>query len=281
MKKQTPFTQLRLAAGSFLAIVTLLMLFAFSARKKMIDDVWVQLGMKKERGMEGIRNSFLNGYLHYYGARNIKNIATGNRVEVANDLLVAVKEYIGSDDFKAEYEKARQQAKPQEPTGKIRSKEEIRKEKIAEAEKGIKETEESIKKATPEVAATLKGVIEMFQGYIEQYKDPNNQMIDLFWQGEKQTVEMALKKYKEDMAKWQTRFPEDSRQMIKNRLKQFIDIAATVDFNAQLKDAYGLKKFVNPAHERKSAEWKQMFRAGKDVTETAKKFAEKWLAELK
>lgn len=92
---------------------------------------------------------------------------------------------------------------------------------------------------------------------------------------------MALKKYKEDMAKWQTRFPEDSRQMIKNRLKQFIDIAATVDFNAQLKDAYGLKKFVNPAHERKSAEWKQMFRAGKDVTETAKKFAEKWLAELK
>jgi hypothetical protein len=281
MKKQAPLNQLRLAAGSFLAIVALLMMFAFTARKKMIGDVWVQLGMNKERGMESIRNSFLNGYLHYYGARNIKNIATGNRVAVANDLLVAVKQYISSDAFKAEYEKARQQAKPQEPNGTIRSKEEIRKEKIAEAEKAIKETRESIKKTTPEVAAQLIGVIEMYQGYIDQYKEPDNPMIDLFWQGEKQNVEMAIKKYKEDMAKWQTRFPEDSKQLIKNRLKQFIDIAATVDFNAQLKEVNGLKKFVNPAYERKTAEWKQMFRAGKDVTETTKNFAENWLAELK
>jgi hypothetical protein len=281
MKKQTPLTQLRLAAGSFAAIIVLLTLFAFSARKKMVDDVWSQLGMNKERGMEGIRNSFLNGYLHYYGARNIKNIATGNRVEVANNLLTAVKEYIGSDAFKQEYAKVREQSKPKEPTIRIRSKEEIRKDEIAKAEKAIKETEESMKKTTPEVAESLKGAIEIFKQSIDQFKDPENQMVDLYWQGEKQNYDNTQKQYKEDMAKWQTRYPEDSRLMIKSRLKQFIDIAATVDFNAQLKESYGLKKFVNPAYERKSGEWKQMFRAGADVTNSTKKFAEQWLAELK
>lgn len=41
------------------------------------------------------------------------------------------------------------------------------------------------------------------------------------------------------------------------------------------------KRFVNQSFESKRTEWKQWFRAGKDVTESARTFAKEWLSELK
>lgn len=113
------------------------------------------------------------------------------------------------------------------------------------------------------------------------YEDPENQMIDLFYQGEKMNYDNAVKDYKEQQVKWTSNYPEDHRLMIKTRLQQFLKVAATVDFNAQLKEVYGKQKFVNAAYESKPTEWKQIFRAGKEVTEFTKKFAEQWLAELR
>ncbi|RYE20883.1 MAG: choice-of-anchor D domain-containing protein, partial [Sphingobacteriales bacterium] len=46
-------------------------------------------------------------------------------------------------------------------------------------------------------------------------------------------------------------------------------------------EKYGKKRFVNPVYEGKRTEWKQGFRAGKEVTESARAFAQKWLSELK
>ena len=65
-----------------------------------------------------------------------------------------------------------------------------------------------------------------------------------------------------------------------SRLQKFVDLAKTVDFNAELKTIDGKKKFVNTAYEYKSYEWKQIYRAGKDVIEPAVTFAEQWIKEL-
>ena len=54
-----------------------------------------------------------------------------------------------------------------------------------------------------------------------------------------------------------------------------------MDFNAELKDQNGKKKFVNPVYEAKRPEWKMAFRAGADVTELTRAFALQWLEELK
>jgi hypothetical protein len=53
-----------------------------------------------------------------------------------------------------------------------------------------------------------------------------------------------------------------------------------IDFNAALKESGGNKVFVNPAYEKKSNKWKMAFRAGKEVTEAARAFAQQWLKEL-
>ncbi|MEO7766285.1 MAG: hypothetical protein ABIS01_02625 [Ferruginibacter sp.] len=41
-----------------------------------------------------------------------------------------------------------------------------------------------------------------------------------------------------------------------------MNVIKNVDFDAGLKTLYNKKVFVNPAHEKKSAEWKQAYRAG-------------------
>jgi hypothetical protein len=279
MKLKSAITRLRIAGACFAGILFILFLFAFKAAHTLSDDVWVRLGLNKEQGFENVKSSFFNGNLYYYGARNIRNIATGDRTAVANDLLTAAKEYINSEAFKKEYELQRQRTKPQEEMKAVRTKEEIRKDEIAKAEKGIKETEEIIKK-NPSMANDMKGVIDMYKQTLADYKDPENAMIDYFYQNEKILYENKIKDYNKDLAKWKTTFPEDFRQLIKTRLQKFLDLSGTVDFNAQLRDVFGKQKFVNPTYEGKPAEWKQIFRAGKEVTDAARKFAHQWLTEL-
>jgi uncharacterized protein YdaT len=92
--------------------------------------------------------------------------------------------------------------------------------------------------------------------------------------------ESTITTYNNDLAKWKETYPEDYRPIIKNRLQKFIELSGTVDFNAELKEVYSKQKFVNPAYEAKSSEWKQIFRSGKEVTEVTRKFAQQWLAEL-
>ena len=60
-----------------------------------------------------------------------------------------------------------------------------------------------------------------------------------------------------------------------------LEITKDVDYNAELKEINNKKKFVNASYEAKRPEWKMAFRAGKEVTEVTRAFAEQWLDELK
>ena len=121
----------------------------------------------------------------------------------------------------------------------------------------------------------------MFKQQVKDYKDPNSQMIELFYQSELSNKAQRENSYKESMERWNQEYPEDYTLMIRKRLQHFIELAKTVDFNAELKEVNGKKKFVNPKYEGKSYEWKQVFRAGKEVIEPAIQFSEQWLKELK
>ncbi|WP_315819271.1 hypothetical protein [Paraflavitalea speifideaquila] len=72
------------------------------------------------------------------------------------------------------------------------------------------------------------------------------------------------------------RFPANAHELIKQRLKEFLDIAATVDFDASLNGSM----FANPEYEAKSGQWKMCYRAGKEVVTAAREEAQAWLKEL-
>src|SRR6476660_4928264 len=102
-----------------------LLLSSFSAHK-MTDDMWKMLGITKQTGDEKIKNSFINGYLYYYGVKNLKNISVNDREALAKDLLTYTKQFVSSAIFTKEYEDMRKSARPQEePLKHLRSIEEI------------------------------------------------------------------------------------------------------------------------------------------------------------
>ena len=280
-QKQQGFILTYLRTLSLLLILLIPATFFLSFKTKNFLDVWQQLGITKEKGMENIRESFMNGYLHYYGIKNVRDIVLNDRAAIAKDLISYAKQYINSEAFKKQYEQERKSAKPSEPDIIVKTKEEIRSEKIAETEKSIKETEANIKKMTPDMAKAVSPVVDMLKNTLKDYKDPNSEMIELLYQGEKMNKESAVKSYEERLKNWLKNYPEDYRQFIKARLQKFIILARTVDFNAELKSVNGKRKFVNPAYEGKAYDWKQIFRAGKEVIEPSIAAAELWINELK
>lgn len=72
------------------------------------------------------------------------------------------------------------------------------------------------------------------------------------------------------------KYPSDPREMIRKRLQEFLDLSATVDFDATTVSG----RFENPAYEAKSNQWKMCYRAGKPVVEAARAEAQAWLGEL-
>lgn len=71
-------------------------------------------------------------------------------------------------------------------------------------------------------------------------------------------------------------YPPDPIDMVKKRLTDFLEISATVDFDAEVRD----NQFVKEAYEKKNGWWKMCFRAGKPVIDAAREEAQKWLDEL-
>jgi len=97
-----------------------------------------------------------------------------------------------------------------------------------------------------------------------------------------QAYEMEMEQHKKDISDWETKYPENNpNSLIKSWLQSFLDQTQGIDFNAQTAIDNNRTLFVMQEYERKDYLWKLCFRGGKETTETARKFAQKWLGELK
>jgi hypothetical protein len=256
-----------------------ILLLAFSRTEKMADEFWKQLGLTQQQTDEKIKTSFLNGYLDYYGVKNIKNIAAGNRPAITKDMLTYAKNYAGSPSFLKLYDAERKAAKPQEPDKNVKTKEEVRKQAIADMQKSIDAAEETVKKF-PAMEKDARPTIDMLKASIKDYKDPNSQYIESLYQYEILSRDQRVAQYEQDLKKWDENYPADFKLRISKYLEKYLSLANTVDFNAALQEKYGKMRFVNPDYERRSSDWKLIFRAGKEVYGVTKPFAEQWLKDL-
>ena len=261
-----------IAAGS--------LLFVSYKTQKMYADLWQQLGISKDEGSRHIRESMMFGHLQFYGARNIKKIATGDRVAVAKELLEYTRQYVNSEAFKKEYRATRESARPVPPPPP-RSEEEIRKNEIDQVKEGIKSMEDAIKTGPAEYKKMYEDNIKLYKERLKEYEDPKSQYIKLLVQSEMRSYEQQKGNYEDDLKEWQETMPENPMVLVKKRLQELLEVTRDVDFNAALVEKYGKKRFVKPEYENKPSNWKYAFRAGKEVTQTVRAFAEQWLKEIK
>jgi hypothetical protein len=264
----------------FCLLASFVLLLSSFRTQKMTDDMWKMIGISKQAGDESIQNSFMYGYLYYYGVKNAKNIALNNRSAIARDLVTYTKSYISGPVFKKQYDDMRKNSKPQEQALKpLRSIEEIQKDEIAKAGKSVKSTEKTMKEL-PDMAKSFQPMLDMLKKNLKEYQNPKNPYFAAIAMGEKYEQEGQVKSYNERMQQWEKSFPVNVNDFVAERLQKMLDATKDIDYDAELVEKYGKKRFVNPKYEYKNTEWKQGFRAGKDVTETARAFARKWLNEL-
>jgi hypothetical protein len=273
--------------GYYRIIIALLMLpvaallLVSYATDKMLDDVWKQLGVTEKDGKFDIGTSFREGYATYYTTRNAKKIAMGDRKAVTMGILEYTKKYVNSEAFQKEYLQFRDSKKPQAPQPLL-TKEEVRAKMIARTEEDLKNREASLGRTTnPDTKASYEKTIARYKQSLVDYKDPNNNYIKMSYESEKNRYKYEKAEYDKETALWESNFPATTQLLIKKRLQQFLEVTQDIDYGAELKDGRsGKKLFVNPVYEKKSSKWKMGFRAGKDVTESVRAFAQQWIKEI-
>ncbi|WP_040005801.1 hypothetical protein [Fibrisoma limi] len=72
----------------------------------------------------------------------------------------------------------------------------------------------------------------------------------------------------------------DYRPLLRQRLKDFIALCSDVNFDAKVTTQGYRREFVDAAYTSKPAEWKFLYRLGKEPVMEARSFARNWLADL-
>jgi len=191
--------------------------------------------------------------------KQLPAIIQGDKVSAARELCAYIKTYCASAEFIEMYQKKREAVKPvSEPWRPDAEQLKAQQESVDELGKQLAELRKN--KQMPASA------LDMME---KSYKDAKKQLED----SRDPTPNKTL---------WEKKYPAEAKSALKNRLKEYLDIAATVDFGAQLTppDKYGRKKFINPTYEKQTLKWKSIYRAGKDVNAAVTAFIQNWLKEL-
>ncbi|RIV19851.1 hypothetical protein DYU11_23295 [Fibrisoma montanum] len=72
----------------------------------------------------------------------------------------------------------------------------------------------------------------------------------------------------------------DYRPLLRQRLKDFIALCSDVNFDAKVTTQGYRREFVDAAYTSKPAEWKFLYRLGKEPVMEARAFAREWLTDL-
>lgn len=137
--------------AAFLAVSLLSFFILISRLKEMTDDVWSKLGVEMSEANLNIKFSCFDGYFHYQGVKNAKNIAEGERTAVIRDIVAYAKKYVAGKEFLDQYKKERARHQPADPFLLPGTAESIRAEEKARLERDLKTAEQGLNSSNPKI----------------------------------------------------------------------------------------------------------------------------------
>jgi hypothetical protein len=243
MKKVNYFTKgLKILSLAAIITVASASLISFTLRS-LSDDFLKQLGLTKPGAEEKIRQGILGGSIDVYGIKGLKNIATGNRVAVANDILTYTKKYVITADFLKNYNEMRDYYKPK--FQKLQTPEEMRAEAVANHKKGIAQIEETIKKSDAANKSIFEKVLITAKEDLKKVEDPNSKHNAAYAKNYEQGVKQNQQNYDRQIADWEAKYPSNHLLYVKKRLQEFLNETADIDFEAELITKNGKKYLEN------------------------------------
>jgi hypothetical protein len=254
-----------------LAIVLVALLGAGAAAA----DVFQEYGLDRKAWGDAFVNSMTDGSLYAPAvSARLKAVAPAQRAAVVTALGAAAKGFFESAAFKAQYKTEYEAGLPDAPKPP-RTAKQISDESRAEIEKGVKEMEASLKELTPELRKQMEPALALARAAMkEQIKNIEAQAAQL----------AAMEKAAYDKAKSEPaepgKVPADPKVALRKALRRFLTESTAVDFDAQTRTEFRMKRFVRGNYESKPRTWKMCYRAGREACEAARTFATNWLAEL-
>lgn len=252
---------------AFIALSTM----AFTAYNNVLD----QLRIAEADAKDYILGNFKEGNLAFPYSKAIKALATGQRATAVKELGDYIRKYVNSPEFAQAYQEARNAAKPKDPADKATKLQE----RIKELEQDVAKTKEDMKGQTGDMKKLYEGTLKMQQDMLAAFKDPKHPNHKMYLQDFDEDDEDG-EQYKQAVKDFQTYWPATVKDLTKLRLKEFLAFTADIDFNAQLIEKNGRKRFADPKLEAKDDTWKRCFRSGKETITTARAYAQQWLKEL-
>jgi hypothetical protein len=243
------------------------------------DDFLKQLGITRTTADEKIGQGILDGSVDTYGLKNVKKILLVNRTAVTKEILAYTKQYLQSATFKKEYAALKEKHKP--TAYMPDSPEEAKRKNIEGIKKSISETTASMQKSNASMKPMFEKILADGNKRLKEAEDPKNPVYVRYEKSYPQWVKEAEERNRKDLQQWESKYPADHLQYVKRRLQEFLDVTADVDFSATLVNRNGKQLFENQQYERKDYRWKMAFRAGKEVVEPARAFAQQWVDEIK
>lgn len=236
-------------------------------------DVLSDLGIAAAEAPHLAVQAATEGSLPWAAAQRFKTAATAQKVALVKGAVAWAKIFTASPAFASAYATARDEMKPAPPADALGLDDTV-KQQIAQ-----------IDRSEAEMKKQLAGQPAMLKQLLDQLEASRAQTLAMAKNAEMQKafanrgVE-AKKHYAATLVEFDQKHPPDPRAAVAVQLHRFLDVCRDVDFGAQLTDSSGGRRFVNPAYEQKSSEWKMCFRAGKEPVEAARALAEAWLREL-
>lgn len=239
-----------------------------------------QLGIGVEQAQRMVLDGVQTGNVYPGSARGALQAASPEqRAAWVEATLGWVKTYAQSAQFAAAYASAREQSKPMPPPTPERSVDDELRARKAEMEQQFEEGRKNAAALPAEQRAAVEaGLAQAREAMAAMEKDP--QMAQMQRQALEADRTQRQQEYDKALSDWEQRYPVDPKALIKQRLQEFLALSGTVDFAAATKADGNKVRFVNPEYERKPANWKLCFRAGKPAVDAARAFATSWEKEL-
>jgi hypothetical protein len=240
-------------------------------------DILAALETNLREAQNSIFSSFATGAIAFSGNRSVFKAATLEQRAVMVRTAVAIaRTFTASREFGERYALYREAQRPQRSTA-ARTGDEARANQQQAIELAVGQALATATQLPPDARARLDASIaDMRRQIAELNADPAYRA---------QVDEAAAAAAREDdadyarrLAQFASEYPESANVMIAQRLRQFLLACSDVDFAAKIEPGGG---FANRAYERRSAEWKMCYRAGKPAVDAARAAAEEWLNALR
>jgi len=254
------------------------------------EDALTALGVRPNEAKASLFEVLGKGSMYDNNAAKtafLKAATAEARVALVTGALAWAKEYTESPEFAKRFATERNQSEPRLSGRRTWTAEEdlnrrqaFFEQRIATEKKKLEEPPSP--RQTPEQQQAARkwseDLIKRTETELARYKDPvaRAEM--------RKPLEVEEKEVNEAHAKWEENYPADYRVVVAKRLRDFLALSATVDFGAKLvpcKNSWQHHScFVDPAYEKKSEQWKRLYRAGKPAVDAARTFATNWLSEI-